>query len=149
MKVRGEETSSAQRREFETTQIVGAKRDRRCATLRDRGFTQFVTNYLSRRKSSGCEKQLTLSLFPGYLFRRFKLSDLFAILNRIGVIPVEGAGNKPLAVGEAAVCNCRRVIEQVVRLRAVAVRYGFHYHSAAFQSNCSADGLQRLRHLQV
>ena len=120
MKVRGEETSSAQRREFETTQIVGGIRRRRCATLRDKGFTQFVTNFVSRRKSSGCEKKLTLSLFPSYLFGRFKLSDLFAILNRIGVIPVEGAGNKPLAVGEA-VCAGRRVIEQVAKLRAVTV----------------------------
>ena len=91
--MRGEETSSAECREFETTLVVGAKSERRYASLRDKGFTEFVTQYVSRREWSGREKKLTLPLFPSYLFRRFKLSDLFAILNCFGVIHVLSAGN--------------------------------------------------------
>jgi hypothetical protein len=90
--VRGEETSSAQRREFETTLVVNGKSDRQRPTLRNFGVTQLVTNYV---EWSGREKKLTLPLFPSYLFRRFKLSDLFAILNSFGVIPVWNAGSNP------------------------------------------------------
>jgi hypothetical protein len=63
--VRGEETSSAQRREFKTTTVVDTRSDRQDAIL---------------------------------LFRRFKLSDLFAIRNGLGAIHVVSGGIKPLAV---------------------------------------------------
>jgi hypothetical protein len=104
--VRGEETSSAKCREFETTLVVGAKSERRYASLRDKGFTEFVTQYVSRREWSGHEKK---PLFPSYLFRRFKLSDLFAILNRFGLIHVVSAGKKPLGVVFEQACMGERV----------------------------------------
>lgn len=96
--MRGEETSPAQQLYFETRPVADARSGRRCATPRDSGFIEFVTGYVSRRKWLGREKKLKLRLFPSYLFRRFKLSDLFAILNSFGVIHVAHAGDKLLVV---------------------------------------------------
>ncbi len=98
--MRGEETSPAQQSDFETTPVVDARSARRNAAPCDNGFTEFVTGYVSRPKWSGNEKKLTLRLFPSYLFRRFKLSDLGAILNRFGVISAGSTGNQPAVLGD-------------------------------------------------
>jgi hypothetical protein len=105
-KVRGEETSSAQRPEFKMAPLIDSKSDLHGMIGHD-GFTEFLAHCvsgqrLSREKPSrrkwGREKKLTVSLFPGCLFRRFNLSDLFAVFNSFDAAPAVNAGNKPLVL---------------------------------------------------
>jgi hypothetical protein len=87
--MRDEEKSSAQRREAGATRVVDPVADGWYAvcvksrlefaaspTPRDKGFTEFVPKYVSRRNWLDRKKQLVAPLFPSYLFRRSKLLDL-------------------------------------------------------------------------
>jgi transcription antitermination factor NusG len=69
------------------------------ATLRGRGYEEFLPLYRSRRRWSDRIKQLDLPLFPGYLFCRFKVSDrLMPILTTPGVIGIVCAGKTPVPI---------------------------------------------------
>src|ERR1035441_6961975 len=45
------------------------------ATLRGKGYEEFLPLYRSRRRWSDRVKELEIPLFPGYLFCRFDVSD--------------------------------------------------------------------------
>ncbi len=69
------------------------------ATLRGKGYEEFLPMYRSRRQWSDRIKELELPLFPGYLFCRFDVTDrLMPILTTPGVISIVGAGKTPLPV---------------------------------------------------
>jgi transcription antitermination factor NusG len=81
------------------------------ATLRGKGFEEFLPLYRSRRRWSDRVKQIELPLFPGYLFCRFAPQDgTLPILSTPGVIGIVGAGKTPLPVAEEEIEAVRTVI---------------------------------------
>ena len=64
-------------------------------TLRGKGYEEFLPLYGSQRRWSDRIKKLELTLFSGYLFCQFDVSDRLPILTTPGVIGVVGAGKTP------------------------------------------------------
>lgn len=81
------------------------------ATLRGKGYEEFLPLYRSRRRWSDRIKELELPLFPGYLFCRFDVSDrLMPILTTPGVIGIVGAGKTPVPVDEKEIEAVRAIL---------------------------------------
>ena len=81
------------------------------ATLRGKGYEEFLPLYRSRRRWSDRVKELEIPLFPGYLFCRFDVSDrLMPILTTPGVIGIVGAGKTPVPVDEEEIEAIRVVL---------------------------------------
>jgi transcription antitermination factor NusG len=81
------------------------------ATLRGKGYEEFLPLYRSRRQWSDRVKELETPLFPGYLFCRFDVSDrLMPILTTPGVIGIVGAGKTPVPVDEEEIEAIRVVL---------------------------------------
>ena len=71
------------------------------ATLRGKGYEEFLPVYRSSRRWSDRVKNLDLPLFPGYLFCRFDVHGrLLPILTTPGVISIIGAGKTPIPVSD-------------------------------------------------
>jgi transcription antitermination factor NusG len=68
------------------------------ATLRGKGYEEFLPLYHARRRWSDRVKQVELPLFPGYLFCQFDVNDRLPILTTPGVIGIVGAGKLPIPV---------------------------------------------------
>jgi transcription antitermination factor NusG len=81
------------------------------ATLRGKGYEEFLPLYRSRRRWSDRVKQLDLPLFPGYLFCRFDVHDrLLPILTTPGVISIIGAGKTPVAVSDREIAAVQAIL---------------------------------------
>jgi transcription antitermination factor NusG len=81
------------------------------ATLRGKGYEEFLPLYRARRRWSDRIKEVELPLFPGYLFCRFDVSDrLMPILTTPGVIGIVGAGKTPLPVDDDEIEAVRAVL---------------------------------------
>jgi transcription antitermination factor NusG len=82
------------------------------ATLRGKGYREFLPLYRSRRRWSDRVKELDLPLFPGYIFCHFDAgSRLLPILTTPGVVSIVGAGKTPVPVSDGEIS----AIEAVVR----------------------------------
>jgi transcription antitermination factor NusG len=77
--------------------------------LRDKGFTEFLPTYRSKRQWSDRVKELDLPLFPGYVFCRFSASDPWRVLNSPGVVHIVSAGNRPIPVEDREIESVRTV----------------------------------------
>ena len=81
------------------------------ATLRGKGYEEFLPLYKSRRRWSDRIKQVDLPLFPGYLFCRFDVNDrLMPILTTPGVIGIIGAGKTPVPVAPEEIEGIRGIL---------------------------------------
>ena len=81
------------------------------ATLRGKGYEEFLPLYRSRRRWSDRVKELDLPLFPGYLFCRFDVHDrLLPILTTPGVISIIGAGRTPVSVDDEEIGAIRAIL---------------------------------------
>ena len=81
------------------------------ATLRGKGYEEFLPLYRSWHRWSDRVKQLDLPLFPGYLFCRFAVNDrLLPILTTPGVISIVGAGKTPVAVSDEEIASVRAIL---------------------------------------
>ena len=81
------------------------------ATLRGKGYEEFLPLYRSRRRWSDRIKELDLPLFPGYLFCRFNVSDrLMPILTTPGVIGIIGAGKTPIPIDDEEIEAVRAIL---------------------------------------
>ena len=80
------------------------------ATLRGKGYEEFLPLYRSRRRWSDRVKELDLPLFPGYLFCRFDVYDRLPILTTPGVISIVGAGKTPIPVSDDEIAAIQAVI---------------------------------------
>jgi transcription antitermination factor NusG len=70
------------------------------ATLRGKGYEEFLPMYRSSRQWCDRIKKLDLQLFPGYLFCRFDVHHQLPILTTPGVISIVGAGKTPIPVDD-------------------------------------------------
>ena len=81
------------------------------ATLRGKGYEEFLPLYRLRRSWSDRIKELELPLFPGYLFCRFNPNDrLVPVLTTPGVIRIVSAGKTPIPVAESEIEAVRRIL---------------------------------------
>ena len=88
------------------------------ATLRGKGYEEFLPLYRSRRRWSDRVKELEIPLFPGYLFCRFDVSDrLMPILTTPGVIGIIGAGKTPVSVDDEEIEAVRAILRSGLAAR--------------------------------
>ncbi len=80
------------------------------AQFESKNLEQFLPLYRSRRQWSDRTKELTLPLFPGYLFCRFDFSNRLPILITPGVQLVVGYGKIPAPVPDAEIESLRRAV---------------------------------------
>jgi transcriptional antiterminator NusG len=73
--------------------------------LREKGYSEFVPFYRSKRQWSDRVTEIRMPLFPGYVFCRFDASQPYFVLNSPGVVHVVAAGKRPLEVNEAEVSH--------------------------------------------
>jgi transcription antitermination factor NusG len=90
---------------------VSASREKSVACLlRHKGFTEFLPLYASCRRWSDRIQQVTLPLFPGYVFCRFNAHDRLPILTTPGVVHVVGIAGTPAAVDESEISALQSVV---------------------------------------
>jgi len=80
-------------------------------TLEGKGYEQFVPLYSVNRSWSDRLKQLTLPLFPGYVFCRFDVNYRLPILVTPGVLRVIGVGKVPLPVNDSEIEAIRSIVK--------------------------------------
>jgi transcription termination/antitermination protein NusG len=79
------------------------------AWFREKGFTTFLPTYLSPQSSDGA-RQLSLPLFPGYVFCRFPVSDQCCVLRSPGVVHIVG-GDTPIPVPDSEIDAISRICD--------------------------------------
>jgi transcription antitermination factor NusG len=79
--------------------------------LEEKGYEVFLPAYTSTRKWSDREKEISLPLFPGYVFCKFDVNARLPILVTPGVNFVVGSGKSPINVDDAEISTVHRVIE--------------------------------------
>jgi len=77
--------------------------------LREKGFTQFLPAYRTRRNWSDRVKEIDLPLFPGYVFCRFDAAEPYRVLNSPGVVHIVSAGKRPLPLDEREVASIQTI----------------------------------------
>jgi transcription antitermination factor NusG len=82
--------------------------------LRGKGFEAFHPTYLTRRRSGGQFREVTLPLFPGYLFCRFDAQKRLPILITPGVISIVGSGKIPIPVDDSEIADIKTVVQSGV-----------------------------------
>jgi transcription antitermination factor NusG len=78
--------------------------------LDGKGFEAFLPTYKTRKRWSGCLKEVTAPLFPGYVFCRFDVHNRLPILVTPGVITIVGRGKVPLPVDEVEISAIQAVV---------------------------------------
>jgi transcription antitermination factor NusG len=81
------------------------------ATLRGKGYEEFLPLYDERRCWSDRVKSLARPLFPGYLFCRLDPSNRLPVLTTPGVMGIVSAGRIPIPVPEEEIEAVRRVLD--------------------------------------
>lgn len=80
------------------------------ATLRGKGYEEFLPLYCSRRRWSDRIKKLDLPLFPGYVFCRFDVHARLPILTTPGVLAIIGVGKTPVPVSDEEIAAVQAVV---------------------------------------
>ncbi len=88
------------------------------ASLRGKGYEEFLPLYRSRRSWSDRSKELDSPLFPGYLFCRFHPEDrLLPILTTPGVVLIVGVGRVPVPASDEEIESVRALLRSGVAAR--------------------------------
>ena len=91
---------------------VRARHERSVAEfLSGKGYEWFLPTYRCRRRWSDRIKEVTLPLFPGYLFCRFNSLDRLPILTTPGVIQVVGMARSPVPIAEAEIAALQAAVK--------------------------------------
>lgn len=83
--------------------------------LSAKGYEILLPVYCCRRRWSDRVKNVTLPLFPGYLFCRFDANDRLPILTTPGMIQVVGFGKTPVPVGDSEIEALQRAVRSDLR----------------------------------
>jgi transcription antitermination factor NusG len=78
--------------------------------LSGKGYETFLPTYKSKRRRNGRLKEISASLFPGYVFCRFDVSKRLPILVTPGVIAVVGRGRVPVPVEDSEISAVQSVV---------------------------------------
>jgi len=80
------------------------------ATLRGKGYQEFLPVYRSQRRWSDRVKELHLPLFPGYLFCRLDVECRLPVLTTPGIVGIVGVGKTPVPVSDEEIAAVQAVI---------------------------------------
>jgi transcription antitermination factor NusG len=80
-----------------------------------RGFSPFLPRYKCRRRWSDRFKEITLPLFPGYLFCQLDVSNRRPIITTPGVTSIVGTGNVPVPIDEAEITAIQAAVGSGLR----------------------------------
>jgi transcription antitermination factor NusG len=83
--------------------------------LESKGYEIFLPVYATRRKWQDRIKQLSLPLFPCYIFVREGLERWLQILTTPGVCSIVGCGGRPAAIPFSEIEGVRRIVEKTLR----------------------------------
>lgn len=78
--------------------------------LSSKGFEGFLPTYRHKRRWSDRVKETELPLFPGYLFCRFRSSDLLSVVSTSGVLSGCGPDPHPVPVPDFEMARIRAVL---------------------------------------
>ena len=80
------------------------------ATLRGKGFEEFLPLQRTRRQWSDRVKIVDMPLFPGYLFCRLNLEQRMPLLTTPGFLYIVGVGRNPKPVDESEILAIQTVL---------------------------------------
>jgi transcription antitermination factor NusG len=83
--------------------------------LAGKGFETFLPLYSALHRWKNGVKQLSVPLFPGYVFLRGPLERWLPVLTTPGIHTVVGFGGKPAMIPRSEIEAIRRVVESSVR----------------------------------
>jgi len=86
--------------------------------LREKGFTEFLPLYKSKRQWADRTKVVEMPLFPGYIFCSTVRSSIVPVLMTSGVIDVVRAGTNPLPADKAETEALQQTVSVDVPLEA-------------------------------
>jgi transcriptional antiterminator NusG len=78
--------------------------------LEIKGYEQLLPQYTTRKKWADRVKEITLPLFPGYVFCRFDARCRVPVLNTPGVVDIVRVAKEPAPVNEEEIKALKRVI---------------------------------------
>ena len=81
------------------------------AHLSARGFELFLPLYKTQRKWSDRMKEVSLPLFPGYVFCRLDVSNRLPVLSAPGVNSIVGIGKTPIALDESEIAAVHAIVK--------------------------------------
>ncbi len=82
------------------------------ASLRMKGYEEFFPQYSDKRRSASGVREVSLPLFPGYVFCRLDLDQrILPVLTTPGVIGMVGIGKTPIAVDDAEIEAIKTAVE--------------------------------------
>jgi len=82
--------------------------------LGNKGYEIFLPVYAARRKWQDRIKQVSLPLFPCYIFVREGLERWLQILTTPGVCSIVGCGGRPAAIPPSEIESVRRIVERTL-----------------------------------
>lgn len=85
-------------------------------SLEYKNFEIFLPLYKTRRRWQDRIKEITVPLFPGYLFVREGLERWLAILTTAGVHRIVSCGDRPAAIPPSEIEGVRRIVESTLRV---------------------------------
>jgi len=80
------------------------------ASLRSRGYEEFLPTYRLRRRWSDRWVELELPLFPGYVFSRFDARHRLPILQIPSLVHIVGIAKTPLPVDEQEIAAIQAIV---------------------------------------
>src|ERR1700685_1832256 len=86
--------------------------------LREKGFTEFLPLYKSRRQWADRTKGVEMPLFPGYIFCSTRRSSIVAALKTSGLVDGVRAGPHPLPADKAEIEALQKTVRVNVPLEA-------------------------------
>jgi len=86
------------------------------ASLRQKGFTEFLPLFRARRRWVDRFKEVECALFPGYLFCRVDPLNRLPVLITPGVISIVGLGKIPIPVDESEVAAIQAIVRSGLEL---------------------------------
>lgn len=86
------------------------------ATLLGKGFEVFLPTYNAVHRWSDRNRQVTLPLFPGYLFFANEIDRWLQIVSTPGVNGIIKVGNVPAEISHEEICAIRRMVESTLRV---------------------------------
>jgi transcription antitermination factor NusG len=82
------------------------------ASLRMKGYEEFLPQYSDKRRSASGVREVSMPLFPGYVFCRLDLSHrILPVLTTPGVIGMVGIGKTPIAVADTEIDAIKAAVE--------------------------------------
>jgi transcription antitermination factor NusG len=81
------------------------------SVLAGKGIEIFLPTYQAIHRWNDRNKQLTLPLFPGYLFFRYELERRLHVLSTPGINGIVNSGGVPAPIPEHEISGIRRMVE--------------------------------------